>query len=260
MGKASGTQALRLSRMQELVAERGPLQIAEAARLLQVTPMTIRRDLSAPGASLKALGGYVLATTLPAAGRYSLDEAVDQHAANKRLACRRAARNVKAHDSLFIDCGDTMAHFAEELPPDIPLSVVCYSMNIASILSRRPRTQLMLLGGLYHASSATFSSDEGLQFLDRLGLNKAFISAGGLHPERGASCSNFHEVPVKQMAIRRASESVVVVDESKLGAMRPAFFGPLDTVDRIVVGGMPAPTVRKLFKAFPMEYVDAAAE
>ncbi|MDB5818871.1 MAG: putative deoxyribose operon repressor DeoR [Rhizobacter sp.] len=259
MRKPSETQALRLSRMQELVGKSGPLQINEAARLLQVTPMTIRRDLSAQGSTLTALGGYVLATALPSAGRYSLDEAVDQHAANKRLACRRAAENVKAHDSLFIDCGDTMAHFAAELPPDIPLSVVCYSMNIASILSRRPNTQLMLLGGLYHASSATFSSDEGLQFLDRLGLNKAFISAGGLHPERGASCSNFHETPVKQVAIRRASESFLIVDESKLGAMRPAFFGSLDTLSHIVVGGMPAPAVRKLFKAFPMEYVDPAA-
>jgi len=257
MRKTAGARALRLSRMQELVETGGPLPIHQAAQLLNVTAMTVRRDLSAPDSPLTALGGYVLATTLPLADRYSLDEASDQHAAHKRAACRRAAERVQAHDSLFIDCGTTMVHFAEALPPDMPLSVVCYSTNIVSILSRRPNTQLMLLGGLYHASSATFFSDEGLQYLNRLGLNKAFISAGGLHPERGASCFNFHEVPVKQAAIRSASESFLIVDESKLGHLRPAFFSPLDAFDQIVVGGAPAPSLRKQFKDLPMEFAQA---
>jgi DeoR family deoxyribose operon repressor len=140
----------------------------------------------------------------------------------------------------------------------MPLSVVCYSTNIASILSRRPNTQLMLLGGLYHASSATFFSDEGLQYLNRLGVNKAFISAGGLDVERGASCSNFHEVPVKQAAIRSASQSFLIVDESKLNRLRPAFFSPLDAFARIVVGGAPVPGLRKQFKDLPIEFARPA--
>lgn len=260
MRKTAGAEAraLRLAKMQELVEAGGPLPIKQAAQRLDVTEMTIRRDLSAADSPLTALGGYVLATTLPGADRYSLDEASDQHAAHKRVACERAAEWVQAHDSLFIDCGTTMAHFAEALPPDMPLSVVCYSTNIASILSRRPNTQLMLLGGLYHASSATFFSDEGLQYLNRLGVNKAFISAGGLDLERGASCSNFHEVPVKQAAIRSASQSFLIVDESKLNRLRPAFFSPLDAFARIVVGGAPVPGLRKQFKDLPIEFARPA--
>jgi DeoR family deoxyribose operon repressor len=259
MRKLAGARALRLSRMQELVEAGGPLPIHQAAQQLDVTAMTIRRDLAAADSPLTALGGYVIATALPLADRYSLDEASDQHAAHKRVACQRAAEWVQAHDSLFIDCGTTMVHFAEALPPDIPLSVVCYSTNIASILSRRPHTQLMMLGGLYHASSATFFSDEGLQYLSRLGVNKAFISAGGLDPLRGASCSNFHEVPVKQAAIRSASESFLIVDESKLGRLRPAFFSPLGAFRHIVVGGTPASSLRKQFKDFSMEFAQPAA-
>lgn len=260
MRKTAGAGVLRLSRMQELVEARGPLPINEAAQLLAVTPMTIRRDLSAPDSPLTALGGYVLATTLPSADRYSLDVAGDQHAAHKRVACQRAAKWVQAHDSLFIDCGTTMAHFAEALPPDMPLSVVCYSTNIASILSRRPNTQLMLLGGLYHPSSASFLSDEGLQYLNRLGVNKAFLSAGGVDPLRGASCSNFHEVPVKQAAMRIASQTFLVVDESKLGLLRPAFFSSLDAFGHIVVGGQPATGLRKQFKDFSMVFAQPAAD
>jgi DeoR family deoxyribose operon repressor len=239
--------------MQELIATQGLLPLKRAAQMLDVTEMTIRRDLAGTESPLSCLGGYVLAATLPPDEKYSLDEASDQHAANKRVACQRAAQKVQDGDSLFIDCGTTMVHFAEALPADMALSVACYSLNIANILSRRPNTQVMLLGGLLHTSSASFFSDEGLAYLERLGINKAFISAGGVHPHRGVSCSNFYEVPVKQAAMRSAAESILVVDESKLGRVRPAFFGALQPFTRIVVGGVPSTETKRQFSEFPLE-------
>lgn len=259
MRKTSGAEAraLRIARMQELVDADGPLALKRAAQVLEVTEMTLRRDLAGGDSPLSCLGGYVLAANLTAGERYSLDEAADQHAANKRLACQRAARQVQDGDSLFIDCGTTMVHFAEALPADLSLSVACYSLNIANILSRRPHTQVMLLGGLFHSSSATFFSDEGMAYLERLGINKAFISAGGVHPQRGASCSNFHEVPVKQAAIRSAAESFLVVDESKLDRVRPAFFAGLEPFSKIVVGGATSAETRRLFKELPLDIAKA---
>ena len=251
----SGARDLRLAKLQNLIAARGTLPLEDAAKLLQVSAMTIRRDLAVPGAPLACLGGHVVGL-LPAAGvKYTLDAERDQHAANKLLACRRAAELVKAGDSLFIDCGTTMPHFAEALPPGIALDIVCYSLNVATILSRRPNTQLMLLGGLYHASSATFFSDEALHYLKRLVLNKAFISAGGVHTGRGASCSNFNEVPIKRAAIESAAESILVVDDSKLGRLKPAFFSPLGAFSRVIVGGAPARQWRSQFKGIKLDIV-----
>jgi len=249
----SGARDLRLAKLQSLIAARGTLPLEDAAQLLQVSAMTIRRDLAVPGAPLACLGAHVVGS-LPAAGaKYSLDAERDQHAANKLSACRRAAELVKAGDSLFIDCGTTMPHLAEALPPGIALDVVCYSMNVAMILSRRPNTQLMLLGGLYHASSATFFSDEALHYLKRLGVNKAFISAGGVHSGRGASCSNFNEVPIKRAAIESAAERILVVDESKLGRLKPAFFSPLGAFSRVIVGGASARRWRSQFKGIKLD-------
>jgi DeoR family deoxyribose operon repressor len=168
------------------------------------------------------------------------------------IAAKRAAQLVKPGDSLFIDCGTTMPHLAEALPPGVALNVVCYSMNVAAILSRRPNTQLMLLGGLYHAESASFFSEEALSYLKRLGVNKAFISAGGVHPVRGASCSNFNEVPIKKAALSSAAEAILVVDESKLGELKPAFFSPLRAFARIIVGGRPPRAVRSKFRGLPL--------
>jgi DeoR family deoxyribose operon repressor len=84
-------------------------------------------------------------------------------------------------------------------------------------------------------------------------VNKAFMSAGGADPERGASCSHFHEIAVKQAAIRSAAQRYLVVDESKLGRMRPAFFSPLDVYARIVVGGAPDAARLAQFSDWPLE-------
>ena len=257
MPKPSGpaARAARWSRLQQLVTRQGALPLAEAAAALAVSAMTIRRDLAEPGAPLACLGGYVVASLLPApiASRYTLELERDQHADAKRLACRRAAALVQPNDSLFIDCGTTMVHLAEALPPDIALNVVCYSLNIANVLSRRPQTQLMLLGGLYHPSAATFASDEGIAYLQRLGVDKAFISAAGVHGVRGASCANFHEVPVKRAAIDSAAEAILVVDDSKLGRLRPAFIAPLQSFSRIIVGGAPPAAARAAFKGVALD-------
>lgn len=250
---ARAARAARWARLQQLFARRGAVPLAEAAAALQVSAMTIRRDLATADAPLACLGGYVVAPLAPAAARYALEEERDQHAESKRLACERAAQLVQAGDSLFIDCGTTMAQLAEALPPDIALNVVCYSLNIAAVLSRRPNTQLMLLGGLYHPSAATFTSDEGLSYLKRLGVSKAFISAAGVHAERGASCANFHELPVKHAAIECAAESILVVDDSKLGRLRPAFIAPLERFSRVIVGGGLGAAQRQQFKGLALD-------
>lgn len=248
------SRQLRLTRMQEMVKEGGPIQLAKVAEALGVTVMTVRRDLAAANSPLACLGGYVLEATLPGAdSKYSLDQESDLHTLRKRSASQLAASWIENGDSIFIDCGTTMTHFAEALPTNMSLNVVCYSMNIANIISKRPNTQLILLGGVYHSSSASFSSEEGLSYLGKLGINKAFLSAGGVDPVRGVSCSNFHEVPVKQAALKCAAEKFLVIDESKLGRFRPAFYSPLDVFSRIAVGGAMGPDLMPHFESIPIE-------
>jgi DeoR family deoxyribose operon repressor len=121
------------------------------------------------------------------------------------------------------------------------LTVACYALNIAQLLSRRRQTQLVLLGGVFHPASATFASDEALASLRRLRINKAFLSAGGVHATRGVTCTNFNEVPVKQAAIASAAQSVLVVDSSKLGRLKPAFFAPVSAFERIVTSPLERP-------------------
>ncbi len=81
----------------------------------------------------------------------------------------------------------------------------------------KPNVRLVLLGGIYQPGSDSFSSDDSLESLSRIGLDAAFLSAGGIHAERGVSCSHFHEVAYKKRAMAAASRRYLVADTSKQG-------------------------------------------
>lgn len=213
----------RLAHLLSAIQGRGMMPLGDAAGLFGVSQMTIRRDVSESNGRLAALGGYVVAEG-DRPGTYALDVEQDSHLSAKIASCERALGMIEPEDTIFIDCGTTLPHLARRLPSDQDLTVVCYSMNIAEVLVKASGIRLIMIGGLYHAPSASFSGREGLATLKSLRLNKAFISAGGVHPKFGISCSNFYEVPVKCAAIENAVASYLVVDPSKLDKVKPAYF------------------------------------
>lgn len=231
----AGRRSERLDVLANALAQRGVLRLREAAAVLGVSEMTVRRDVAAHVDRFAYLGGHIVsAPDIAATSGYVLDREVDSHARAKAAACAAAATLIGDDETIFIDCGSTLIHLAAQIPDDLHVTAICYSLNIAEILSRKPNVRMILIGGVYHPASASFASVDGLDALGRVGINKAFISAGGVDVERGVSCSQFHEVPVKQKAMAGATERHLVVDTSKLGKVRPAYFATIDEFDGLI--------------------------
>ncbi|WP_111414446.1 DeoR/GlpR family DNA-binding transcription regulator [Billgrantia lactosivorans] len=228
--------AMRLARLQQALAVGGTLHLREAARLCGVSEMTIRRDVAASDGAMSLLGGRLVLGSNPHYP-YDLDRQKDSHAPAKRRLCERAAGFIEDGDTLFIDCGTTLPPLVAMLSGRERLTVVTYALNVANAVSRMSEVRLVLLGGLYHASSQSFGSDDMSTAIRRLGINRAFISAAGVHAERGVSCFHFHEVAPKQAAIGCAEQRLLVVDESKIGQVRPAYFARLGDFDVVITDG-----------------------
>ncbi|WP_159716124.1 DeoR/GlpR family DNA-binding transcription regulator [Geminicoccus flavidas] len=223
----------RIAVLMEQVARHGMLGLKEAGARLGVSEMTIRRDVASTDGRLSILGGHILPERAAPPEAVGLQAQEDARAAKIR-ACEWACSLIEPEDTLFVDCGTTLAHLARRLPQDRRLTVVCYALNIAEAVARRPGIRLVLMGGLYHEDPGSFESDSGLATLRSVRLNKAFISAGGIHPTRGVSCTNFHEVLVKRAAMENALVSYLVADSSKFGRLTPAYFADLASFAAIV--------------------------
>ncbi|WP_323016800.1 DeoR/GlpR family DNA-binding transcription regulator [Castellaniella sp.] len=225
----------RLARLAALVGAHEVLRLRDAAQLLGVSEMTVRRDMTEGETALQCLGGYIISSQPQSSGSdYVLDREKDSHAAAKDLTCLAASQLIEAHDTVFIDCGTTTPYLAQRIPQNSHITVVCYSLNIAEILASRTDVRLIVLGGLYHPEAASFSGAEGIATLKQINLNKAFLSAGGFDEQHGVTCSHFHEVPIKQMVLQQAMKKYLVIDGSKHGKVRAACFASGEEFDAII--------------------------
>lgn len=225
----------RLASLQEVLASGGTLHLREAAELCGVSEMTIRRDLTTHPSPISLLGGRLVMASYPgAAPVYDLNEQQASHYQTKHRLCHHAARFVEEGDTLFIDCGSTLIPLVSQLSHFRELTVVTYALNVANAVAGLANVRLVLLGGLFYTSSQSFGSDSMGAAIERLGINKALISAAGVDCERGVSCFHFHEVAPKQAAIATAMQKILVVDASKFGVVRPAYFASLSDFDSVV--------------------------
>ena len=228
-------KAQRTARLMHFLSERRVIHLSEAATLLGVSEMTVRRDIATNQGQIAYLGGHILAAAeIDADTPYVLATAADSHAAAKREACVHAVRRIRPDETIFVDCGTTLIHLVDLIPDTYRITAICYAMNIAERLSRKPNVTMIMLGGVYHPASASFSGTHDFDILKSVGINAAFLSAAGVDSKRGATCEHFHEAVVKQKVVSLARENYLVVDTSKIGKLKRAFFSGMDGFDAVI--------------------------
>ncbi|MBZ9678713.1 DeoR/GlpR family DNA-binding transcription regulator [Mesorhizobium sp. ES1-1] len=228
-------KAQRTARLMHFLSEKRVIHLSEAATLLGVSEMTVRRDIAGNQGQIAYLGGHILAAAeIDADTPYVLATAADSHAAAKREACVQAVRRIRPDETIFVDCGTTLIHLVDLIPDSYRITAICYAMNIAERLTRKPNVTMIMLGGVYHPASASFSGTHDFDILKSVGINAAFLSAAGVDAKRGATCEHFHEAVVKQKVMSLARENYLVVDTSKIGKLKRAFFSGMDGFDAVI--------------------------
>ena len=235
-------KSTRIYDLANLMQERKSLSVREAAEILKVSEMTIRRDLDVlqDHQSVKRVyGKAVLVEGSSGALKniendYSLTSAGEAMLEQKNAIGRYAASLLEPGDVLILDNGSTINSMASFLPDNIPLTVACYNINILVKIYQKENIQPIFMGGYYHRSDQMFESLEGLQFLKSIRANKLFLSASGVHQNLGLTCAHDFEVSVKQTVLRTALQKILLVDSSKFGAVTTVYFAPMDDVDMII--------------------------
>jgi DeoR family deoxyribose operon repressor len=226
--------------------------VQELARLLQVSHMTIRRDIASlaqEGQIRMLYGGIVLNPSAEeAAGSdsyYSLIAAGSKFPERKKKIGRLAATLIEPEDTLIIDAGSTAEYFAKCLPEDREYTVLCYALNIVSETVRRKNIRTMFSGGLFHENTLMFESSDSLSMIRRYRATKAFITASGVNHQFGVTCMNPYERETKKAVILSSMRKILLVDSSKFGTLRSDYFAELSDFDEIITD-----------EGIPEEYAD----
>lgn len=215
--------------------------IRELAEHFEVSTMTIRRDLSVlEGKNLVRVfhGGVLLnhASNENISNDetdYTLFSAESKHREEKERIGKRAAELVQPNDMIIVDTGTTTECVVKALPKTIPLTVLCYSMNSLSLVSRMKNVDIIFAGGYYHEQAMMFESSEGIELIKKNRATKAFMAAAGVHLKLGLT-SLPYETLTKQAALESSLTNILVVDSSKFGVVYPAYYADLTEFDTVV--------------------------
>jgi DeoR family deoxyribose operon repressor len=212
----------RLTLLDGHLAHQHHLHVKDAALLLKVSEITVRRDIAEHSSNLTILGGYIMkADILSDAARDSEDIERSKLEDAQRHVARRAAAMVCDGDTIFIDQGLTLVLLAESLSSALTITVVCYSLRTAQVLRDKPNVRTVLLGGVYDSSLDSFRDSGNSAVLQRMGINHAFISADGVSTVHGVTCTDADDLFLKQAAIANAVRCHLVIDSNRQGVVAP---------------------------------------
>lgn len=231
----------RLQKLVRLLDSNENIHLKDAAKILDVSEMTIRRDINSMAgySPVNLLGGYILlASQQKDASHYFISEQQQRNTEQKYHIGQLAAKLIEENDTVFFDCGTTIPFIAEHIPSDLNFTAVCYSLNVFLSLQKKEKCKLILCGGAFDNTNTMFASLNEHSPLEMICPTKSFISAAGISL-KGVTCFNFGETSWKVKAIKRSQDNILVADHSKFDVLRPAYFGELSDFDTLITDTIP---------------------
>jgi DeoR family transcriptional regulator, fructose operon transcriptional repressor len=243
-------------RQQEIVRrarEAGRVDVASLSTELDVTPETVRRDLTAlerAGLVRRVHGGAIAIERLGFEPAVSARETV--LTAEKARIGKAALAELPDEGAIVIDAGTTTRQFAELLPSEVELMVVVNSPQLAMLLARRPNVTVMMLGGRVRSRTLAVVSNWATNALTGIHVDVAFMATNGISVERGLTTPDPAEAAVKRAMMACARRTVLLADHTKIGNDYFARFGELPDVDTFITDtGAEAELVDEIAEAGP---------
>jgi len=224
----------RRHRILQRVAAEQTIHIAELAQDLQVSEMTIRRDiarLERDGFLRRSYGGASAHITKSLELAFNARALVN--APSKRLIGMRATELVPGAATMFLGIGTTVEQFALFFTPATPVTIVTGSLPVASLLASRSG-RVVVLGGAVAQDDLSCSGPIAASSVRRYRAEVAVLGAGGLSSRHGLTELDDETAEIHRLIIEQSDRLIVLADGSKFDADGRATVAPADAIDVLV--------------------------
>lgn len=240
----------RQARIADLVSDLSRVTVNELAQRFDITPETVRRDLSALELNrhLRRVHGGAVAIDRLSMSEPSLEERQTQHHDEKARLAVAALSMIPASTtgSIVLDAGTTTELLADQLldwkpaNPGDQLLVITNALPIAYKLAANDYISLQILGGRVRGLTRAIVGTRTTQMLDAMRPDIAFVGANGVAAEFGLSTPDSVEAAVKTAIVRSARRVVALADSSKLDQETLVRFAALSDIDALITDAPPS--------------------
>ena len=261
MKKSRQNTSDRHAQLIGLLKKRGYSSVVEMSQLLNVSQMTIRRDLH-------VLHEKQIVEVTYGGARFIASKQIEpdfdirthEHLAEKQAIGKLAAeRFIEEGDVVGIDSGSTTLEIVRNLP-NIPLTIVTHSLAAANVVAQNKRYSLIVLGGMLQQEANCLCGPQAIAALHTLYINKLFLSASGLVAPDGLSCNNLADAEVKQALISSSRQTILCMDSSKVGRAYLARFATLNDIDTLITDNSISDESREAIERQQIQIITVSTE
>ena len=220
------------------VSRTGAARISDLAAALDVSEMTVRRDidlLAEAGQIEKVHGGAVAIFETSNISEPPFKATSMREQAAKDAIAAKASELVKPGASIALMGGSTVFAMAKYISHIPRITVVTNSLPVSDYLHREGnQDQVVILTGGMRTPTDSFVGEFTIDALQRLNLDIAFIGTHGVDIKGGFSSPNLYEAETNRSVRQRTKKFVVLADHTKWGKLGFSTFAQLAEADLLI--------------------------
>lgn len=220
----------------DLLDQRKIIKISDLTNVIDVTEMTIRRDL-------KELEQHNLLTRIHGGAKLSDDNDVLpielSHIEKKQLNLKEkldiaalAAKEIKDGEVIFLGAGTTLELVYDFLKIK-HATILTNSIFVFNKFQYDPRFELILIGGNYRPLTGAFYGSLTNTMLRDIHVDKAFIGVNAIH-KNSLYNANADEGIIERLILDNASKTYILADNSKFNQKAFYHFYDLSLADMLL--------------------------
>ena len=240
----------RLERLKNLLIKSNGIGIKELSKILDVTEMTVRRDLKSlletgDAVIVRGVAVYRPKAVSVEAQVYSIEDQKKVMEEEKEGIGKKAAELLVVGDVVFLDVGTTVEKLVLSMEDNMQITAMCFAANTLFQLQKKNISQIIMGGGYYHPSSTVFESEAIIPIMNGLRATKAFIAPAAVDMDLGLTCSVPYDKTIKELEIKNSQKVIALITSNKFGKVKSTQFGTWNDVDVVITD-----------KGIPKEWVD----
>ena len=219
----------RQKKIISLTEEAGEITIKELAQRLDVSEMTVHRDLDFLQAERYIYKKRGAAVFIESADR----DKGDFYAEEKRYIGRKAAELVPDGASIIFDNSTTALECARFLNPEGKYTFYTTNLETAEVLASYAKSVLYCSGGYYFPDSKGFVGAQAEAFVSSVKADVCFIGASGITADGTTTPYPMHTA-LQKAIIASAKTKILVCDHSKFDKRAMEKICDISDIDVIV--------------------------
>lgn len=210
----------RKQKIYELVCDKKSIKVSELSRILNISEVTIRRDLDELDSQNKlhrthggAVAAYAVGIPL------HLRDLKSRNTEEKKKIAACAYNHIKDNDTILIDSSSTVHELLKLIITGGKKNLIIVTTSIVSLttLNGNHNHKVIMVGGEVSYNAETVEGTIANEFIKELRADKSFIGINGIDEKFGYSTPRFEDAEIKKSIINSSLQSFILADNTKFG-------------------------------------------